>query len=659
MKIQSIELENYRQYRGKVVVDLSCDLNKNITVIQGVNGSGKTNMLNAVNWCLYGKEEYLSKYDTKKQPIINDAELRELQNGQRICARVILKMIDEKDNDRFYQFERTIGAKKDAYGNVIFDRDSEFHAYMQVGRDMIEIRETEFLINRILPYGVKNFFFFDGERLDEFFKEESSERVREAIFDVSQLYLLDRTIEHLEKTISAIRVEVKGESPKVDEIQEKITAIEKGLENSRLEKKEKEDKLREIRSKITEIEGKLKQCNESIVRTLQSQRQNLENRLEEIETQIKKDKEQIIDNILEMGPLIYCIPAINNAITLIDQKAEKGEIPPNIRHTFVKELLERGTCICGTDITANDNAKRKLKELLNKAKISEIYDEIIELKFTLVPIKEHVVKFLEQQNSLRKKISQLEQEKEKINRELDEISTKLKGINIEEIINLEITRNQLKREEEGLIRELGVLDQKIINARMMLDKLEKELNDELKKSKKFEEINAKLKLANEIYDALTSIRQKLINDIRNTIQNKTREYFLRLIWKKETYDTVKIDENYGISVINKLGSECLGTLSAGERQILALSFLAALREVSGFDAPIIIDTPLGRISKEHKETIANLLPEFLKDAQVTLFMTDEEYTPRVRQLLLPKVGREYELCYDESMSQTRVKLYGQ
>lgn len=242
MKILSIELENYRQYRGKVVVELSCDSNKNITVIEGVNGSGKTNMLNAVNWCLYGKEEYLSRYDTKKQPIINDAELRELPAGRKIYARVILKMIDEKDNNRFYQFERSIGAKKDINGEIIFDRESEFHAYMQIGRDIHEIRETELLINRILPHGVKSFFFFDGERLDEFFKEESSEKVREAIFDVSQLYLLDRTIYHLEKTISSIREEIKGESPKVDEIQEKIRLIENGLESNRSIKKRKRRK---------------------------------------------------------------------------------------------------------------------------------------------------------------------------------------------------------------------------------------------------------------------------------------------------------------------------------------------------------------------------------------------------------------------------------
>jgi DNA sulfur modification protein DndD len=91
--------------------------------------------------------------------------------------------------------------------------------------------------------------------------------------------------------------------------------------------------------------------------------------------------------------------------------------------------------------------------------------------------------------------------------------------------------------------------------------------------------------------------------------------------------------------------------------VLALSFLAALREVSGFDAPIIIDTPLGRISKEPKENIAELLPKFLKGSQVTMLPTDVEYSQRVREKLLAHVGKEYELKFDEQLSKTTVRQY--
>jgi len=94
--------------------------------------------------------------------------------------------------------------------------------------------------------------------------------------------------------------------------------------------------------------------------------------------------------------------------------------------------------------------------------------------------------------------------------------------------------------------------------------------------------------------------------------------------------------------------EGIGTLSAGERQVLALSFMAALNSVSGFDVPIIIDTPLGRISKEPKKSIARNLPKYLKGEQVTLLVTEEEYTPEVRASLSGRVGKSYVIEFKET-----------
>ncbi len=143
--------------------------------------------------------------------------------------------------------------------------------------------------------------------------------------------------------------------------------------------------------------------------------------------------------------------------------------------------------------------------------------------------------------------------------------------------------------------------------------------------------------------------------IRKQIESKTNDFFLDLIWKKEAFREVTIDPDYKISVISESGKSSLGTLSAGERQILALSFMAALYTVSGFDAPIIIDTPLGRISGEPRKNIAKSLPDYLSKTQVTLLMTDTEYTEDVRKELLKRIGKEYRLDFRDKS--TRVKPY--
>jgi len=656
LRIQSIELENYRQYRDKALVELHYDPKKNINVVIGANGAGKTNMLNALDWCLYGREDHLDKYSGKKQPIVNDAVLKELRPGQSARARVALRMTDPRGH--LYVFERQTTVQKDRNGVPHFDQGDDFHALMQIGHDMEDIPEKEFLINRLLPRAVKSFFFFDGEKLDDFFKEEKSASVRDAILDVSQLSLLDRAIEHLEKTTASIRSEVKGHSPRGEELKEQIDCVEKGREHSREQKVDKEGQLAKVRDELAKISKKMEGYNEPLVRDLQKQRQRIEEELERLEPSMQEAKTQASENIISVGPLILARNALRDSSEQIGQKAKKGEIPPKMKETFVRELLDKGECICGSDISKENAARRKVTHLLDEVHISQISEDLLNLKYELSPMLRGVARFIGEQDRYRKRIAEFQRQYEQARVNLREIETKLEGINVEEVHNLEIARQQLERQKENLVGDIRLESHKVEVAGRKIEELKAELLKELEKSSKLQTTVAKMKLADDTLEVFTKVKRKLVDDVRSTIQRKTKDYFLSLIWKRDTYKEVQISDDYSVSVINKLGSECLGTLSAGERQVLALSFLAALREVSGFDAPVVIDTPLGRISKEPKENIAELLPGFLKETQVTLFVTDEEYTRQVREKLASRVAKEYELVYDEDRSQTTVKPYG-
>ena len=93
----------------------------------------------------------------------------------------------------------------------------------------------------------------------------------------------------------------------------------------------------------------------------------------------------------------------------------------------------------------------------------------------------------------------------------------------------------------------------------------------------------------------------------------------------------------------------MGGFSAGERQALALSFMAALNYVSGFKAPLVIDTPLGRIDEgKPKWQIAENLPRYLEQRQVIMLVTGSEYTDEVRKRLINRVGKEYRIRFDET-----------
>jgi len=128
-------------------------------------------------------------------------------------------------------------------------------------------------------------------------------------------------------------------------------------------------------------------------------------------------------------------------------------------------------------------------------------------------------------------------------------------------------------------------------------------------------------------------KQIIMDETRESMESETREIFFNLIWKKETFKSVNIDAHYNLSLKHASGYDCLGTISAAERKLLALSFTLALHKISGFDSPILIDTPLSSEDPEHKKNFSKMLTEVTKNKQIILLFTPTEYSEEVSNIL--------------------------
>ena len=91
----------------------------------------------------------------------------------------------------------------------------------------------------------------------------------------------------------------------------------------------------------------------------------------------------------------------------------------------------------------------------------------------------------------------------------------------------------------------------------------------------------------------------------------------------------------------------LGSLSAGETEVLAFSFLSALSSISGFEFPVIIDTLFGRISKKTRINFTQILPTVMKDKQIIILVTDTEFTEDLAKILKPNISKYYRINYDQ------------
>jgi DNA sulfur modification protein DndD len=654
MRLDYIKLTNYRQYQEEQIKISAPEKNRNFTIIQGANGTGKTNILNAVTWCLYSKELHMgTKY--RGLPIINTRTLNELKSGDKTYVEVELQLFD--DEDQRIIIHRKLCFQKLDDGNVRKIPDSlsncpdgsRIEMMRQIRGDMIQVQDPIFVINKLIPESIQGYFFFDGEQLNDYFKETKGENIKEAVFKISQLSLFEKVIEHLNSRKKDFLKQAGTLSSKAEEIRETLEVYSKSLEQHRKKTNELKIQRDEAEQKEEEFSEKLRTGPDVDVVKAESKCRELEKELEKLENEIEELEKDKYDYLIKYTPTIFSSDPIRKTIEMIGKREEAGDIPPDYKRDFIEKLLKTGKCICGTDINKDKERKKCVEKFLEESSsLEDLSVELTQLYTILKSEMEDLEGFGAKVLNYGKRIDGLDGMRKEKSEELQNKKEIIGKSDVDQVRFWQGKKEEYKKIKNDLIEEISTSKVRADNAEHKMRDLEKKLQQELGKEEKSKEISKKLFFLDDSLEAAINIKNEIMDDLRKEIEEKTKEQFFNLIWKKDTYNDVAIDDNYNISVLHQSGMEGVGTLSAGERQCLALSFMAALNNVSGFNVPILIDTPLGRISKEPKTKIAHNLPSYLKEKQVTLLVIDEEYSAEVRNKLSSRVGKEYRIDFRET-----------
>jgi len=647
MIIESLELENYRQFREQKIVFALGEDDRRITVIQGANGAGKTNILNAVTWCLYDEERHLGDADRGLQ-LVNNVTLSDLELGQTCHVRVEL-VLRIKNNEKMIVTRMATFRK--TRENEAEKVSRKFEVFYQENGDLKKAPDPELTVNQYLSKDIQEYFFFHCERLDDYFKGPSNTRlIRKEVFKISQLALFEDVFSHLKNRNDEYSKELKNINPKAEHIKSLIDDRQAQLDVAKSNLEEYSDKANEAIELEKELDRKLRDYPTSEeIRDWQNRRDGLEKKADQLEQRIVELCEEHKDYLIKTAPLLVAYEAILFMQNNISIKDAEGLIPPPYRRSFLKELLNRGFCICHTDFSKNITAKKKVEEVFHGCdRVTDISDELsVELK-NLETMKATVKSFHKEHIKYAKQINGMKKELEEISIEEKKLTEKLQNVDDEKIRRWEQELEIVKKKKTEMIENRARRKQRIEDLKTEIGNLNKEYERELRKIHKHTELKKKLLFCSKAMGAATDIKDEIMDEIRNEIEELTRNQFFELIWKRENFKAVQISEDYDISVLDQNGVEAIGTLSDGERQVLALSFIAALNIISGFDAPIMIDTPLGRISKEPKANIAAKLPNYLKGKQLTLLVTEEEFTGEVRNKMRRFVGKEYKIDFRET-----------
>lgn len=649
LQIFDIELKDYRQYKGTVPIDLKVNGDRHINVIEGQNGAGKSNLLNAITLCFYDEETHLETQEDQgleSEPLVNKRRLEKINDGDSASGYIEITLGKDEPKYIFTREFRTVKREDGGYS----DATGDLRLRQKFQQDWRDVPNPHTRLSEILPTRVHEYFLFDGEQLDEFFNERYTERVESAILDVSHIELLNRSLDHidtvrteLERTSTEYEGEAKRRREEYEEAQERLEELEEREE-------EYERDIRNANDRLDEVDERLAGSSDPEVQRKLERRKNLNERLDEKRDDLVEKRIEVAGHLVDSGALIYNEDALKFTLDQLEEMENQGELPPKIQDWFIDQLIDRGECICGESLEDDEEKQEHLEEL--RKEVAVITESNIEGK---IEIPHLISQTDESLNNLLEGVSDItgiQDNIDRIERQLRDISKELEGKEIPEdvdVAQLEQQRSKIEERIRQMREDLGQLRGRIDQQEQKVQERRGAWQKELEKEEKYDVLAKKISFIDDAEDEMEEVRAEILKEVRNETEEYLSLYFNDLIWKDETYD-VELTDDYQVKVYGPSGEKKLGSLSAGERQVLALSFMSALSKISGFSAPLVIDTPLGRISSRPKRRIAQNLPDYLEDTQITFLMTDEEYSQEVQAMLDPSIAHEYLLEYENDVT---------
>lgn len=638
MLLQSIKLTNFRQFRDEEIVFASGAGGKNVTIILGENGTGKTTFAQAFFWCLYGETEFSDKI------IINRLVANKLLSGQSDKVTVELRL---QHGENSYILTREQTYTKDNSGNVkgantVFDimrRDKTGNTTTIKPT----LRETE--VNSILPKELSRYFFFDGERIERMSKEISTRKKATEFADAVRSLLglkgIEQAILHLNGSKSSVvrsyeasydassNAQIANLTRTIEECNEKIERM-----NSRIEELDQQIELAQTR-KAQKTE-ELKQYEDG--EKLQIQKEKLEREIAAAQKARSNMVKTICSDFSGNLSSYFSVWMTQKAMQLLKDRDFSGKDIPHMHGDTIEYLLRQKVCICGTHLTEGSMPYEKVKSLIDFLPPKSLSSNISDFKKAAVrrvgaaqqtdlleQITEHLGIISEQEDDIVNLTEELHVVEGKLSG--DDVREKVRSINAE-VQQCDRTIRSCSAERDKCISDRGDAQGRKERADTRRGELAL-LDENNKKTELYKDY------AERIYRELVAFYNKSESEVRDKLQNTINEIF------KQIYEgglALTIDEKYHISVYADeiFGDQSVETSTAQSISVI-FAFIAGIiklardnrnatndseKLLSSEPYPLVMDAPLSAFDKRRIKTVCTALPEVAE--QVIIFIKDTD-----------------------------------
>lgn len=704
MKINKLILKNFSSFEGTNEFDFSVTEDKNIILIGGQNGAGKTSLFSAIKVALYGPLAFgyvgaNAHYTSKIKDYINAKAF----HSDRVESGVVINISVKVEREYFdYEISRTWTYTK--------QRLEEQFLIKKAGV-LLNNQEKAYFSNYLLgviPPDLFDFFMFDGEEVGNIFATSAyNNYVKNALFTMCDMDVYELVRKYTSSYVSKSDIEEIDSSEyetlriQVDELDEKIHELER-------QKTELESAISDNQIQLDELETAYK--NAGGITPLE--REKLAKEYNDAE-KVKQEKALQLRNFVEGMMPFYIVRDFADKISEQLDLEEKGEIFYYVQNKIQKKAIKNVLMKHGDvsdeaieDVVAvlldtfrpkgysedveaiHDLSKEEIGRV--NAIFSSIYDFDEAVMIQIIKDKQKAAQITVDINRLLK--SSMAEDDVKLFAEKENALLKARDSYVHELHNVELTLNEKNEEIACLIQERNKKHQELVNS-------------------------AQNKHVYELSFGVSRIMEKLLDKKTETVREKLEQLTvenLHSIYRKDNLIThIEIEKDYQfslfqnvsyyagelLSLINNIGYEAaeksighkglkelcdkyetdsilglkkalmqtsrmelidtykkieLSRLSKGERQIFILALYWAIIMISGQDIPFIIDTPYARIDANHRKEISEkFFPNISK--QVVILSTDEEINEEYYKIIHPYVAKEYLLTNDESINKTTVE----
>ena len=662
MLLAKIALHNYSAFEGTQALDLTStgDPKQNIILIGAMNGAGKTSLLDAVKLCLFGERGsgLLPPKETPAEFILsrfnyNARERHETEMWIELTFDDVqlpgaTHQIQVKRKWKFHSIRGT-------YEGDEFAIQKDGKAFQLIDRD-----HWQDFIDDTIPPGVADFFFFDGEKIQKLADDATDREVlRESIRNLLGLSVYTKLSDDLDKHTDDIRREAdKVTDDQLKQLEADDARIQRLMTENREQFENLEEELADLRKADEQLEREIRR----ITGYGADSRSDLQGQLVDLETQKRRANEEILKVAGELLPFAIAGRICDELKLRLEAEdklrqweASKTRVHPQLEKIVHRVFFDERTPRPAPDITPKQRTfyAQRLTDEWESLFIPKPDDSADFILHELSPREERFILNTIEMVSTQALFSlrELLKTRERTSKRIQDLNRELRNLPEDEsyISSLFDKRKDNEQRKQELNRDLGRLADEHTRHERDLKTTQERMVHLKQRLKEAEESRNRVMLARKV-QATIEVYEKALQDRKLAeLETLTTEMYRQLARKKDFVGDVKIDPDVFDVTLHDPRGRVLEkrSLSAGEKQIFAISLLWGLAQASNVDLPIMIDTPFARLDSEHRTNIATHYFPHAGD-QVIVLSTDEEIDQKYVDLLHPYIGRTYLIDHNDA-----------